>query len=67
MGARVFFDRLVIMPGGRVIFIEVKRPQGGRVSAHQMLRASVYASLGAEVAYVAHLTDIDRLIGPPKQ
>ena len=36
LGARGFFDRLVLLPGGRVIFVEVKKPSGGRVSAHQM-------------------------------
>jgi hypothetical protein len=66
IGARGFFDRLILMPGGRVIFVEVKRPQGGRVSAHQMLRASAYAALGAEVVLIRNSADIDQLIGPPK-
>ena len=37
-------DRIVLMPGGRVYFVELKRPKGGKVSAmqvwwHQQLEA----------------------------
>lgn len=28
-------DRLVLLPGGRIIFVETKRPKGGRLSAMQ--------------------------------
>ena len=35
IGRRGFFDRVVTLPGGRVVFVEVKRPKGGRVSLHQ--------------------------------
>jgi hypothetical protein len=62
MGTRGFFDRLVILPGGRVIFCECKRPRGGRMSAHQIERARVYTALGAVVAVVANSADIDALL-----
>ena len=62
LGARGFFDRLVVLPGGRVIFVEVKRPSGGRVSAHQMVRHTRYRLLGAEVALIRNSGDIDRLL-----
>jgi len=61
IGRRGFFDRLVILPGGRVIFVECKRPRGGRVALHQSLYASAYTALGAEVAMVRKSADIDRL------
>lgn len=62
IGARGFFDRLVVLPAGRVIFCEVKKPRGGKVSAHQILRHSRYKALGAEVRIVCNENDIDRLM-----
>lgn len=29
-------DRIVLLPGGRIIFVETKRPKGGRVGSRQM-------------------------------
>ena len=62
IGERGFFDRLVILPGPRVIFVEVKRPQGGRVSPHQKQWHARCRSLGVEVALVRNSADIDRLL-----
>jgi hypothetical protein len=62
LGARGFFDRLLVLPGGRVIFCECKRPRGGRLSAHQIERHRKYTALGAVVAVVANSADIDRLL-----
>jgi hypothetical protein len=62
IGRRGFFDRIVVLPG-RVIFVELKRPRGGRLSAHQKGYAESFAALGASVALVQSFTDIDRLIG----
>lgn len=62
IGARGFFDRLVTLPGGRVIFCEVKKPKGGIVSAHQMQRIETYKKLGATVAIVLSEADIDRVL-----
>jgi len=62
VGRRGWFDRLVTLPGGRVIFVEMKRPRGGRLSAHQILRASTYRRLGAEVALISLPEQIDELL-----
>lgn len=62
LGVRGFFDRLIVLPGGRVIFCEVKRPKGGRVSPHQHRRVGQYRSLGAEVAIVHNLEEVDALL-----
>jgi hypothetical protein len=62
IGTRGFFDRLVILPGPRVIFVELKRPKGGRVSPHQKQWHARCRSLGVEVALVKRSEDIDRLL-----
>jgi len=63
LGRRGFFDRLITLPGGRVIFCELKRPRGGVVSQHQIKRIKIYRALGAEVVIVKNFSDIDRLLG----
>jgi hypothetical protein len=62
-GGRGYFDRVVILPGGRVIFVECKRPQGGKVSAHQLIRHKRYRTLGVEVAVISTEADIETLLG----
>ena len=62
LGSRGFFDRLIVLPGGRVIFCEVKRPTGGRLSPHQILRIDRYKRLGVLVAVVRNSADIDALL-----
>lgn len=65
-GYRGFFDRLVVLPGARVIFVECKRPRGGRWAMHQRQRFWRYRDLGATVALVKNSADIDRLIAGKK-
>lgn len=62
IGRRGFFDRLVILPGGRIVFCEVKRRKGGVISAHQAQRHKLFKELGATVAIVLHEGDIDRIL-----
>jgi hypothetical protein len=62
IGRRGFFDRLVVLPGNVVLFVECKRPKGGVVSAHQIERHRHYRDLGAVVAIVLNPEDIDRLL-----
>lgn len=66
IGRRGFFDRLVALPGGRVLFVEVKRPRGGVISPHQRQRYAQYAALGCAVAIVKNQEDIDRLLTSTK-
>ena len=65
IGARGFFDRLVVLPGGNILFVELKRPKGGRVSHHQHARHEKYKKLGARVAIVRSLREIDSLLTSP--
>ena len=39
-------DRIVLLPGGRVIFVETKRPKGGRLSERQIWWGEKLISLG---------------------
>lgn len=63
IGTRGFYDRLVVLPGGRIIFVECKKPRRSRISPHQRARHTTYRRLGAEVAVVKTLADVDRLLG----
>jgi hypothetical protein len=65
-GTRGYFDVIALLPHGRVIFAEIKRPKGGVVSKHQMLRHQVYRSLGGEVALIKSFADTDRLLPLPQ-
>jgi len=62
IGRRGFFDRVVTLPGGRVVFVEVKRPKGGRVSLHQRQYHERFAELGIAIAIVKTSADIDALL-----
>lgn len=62
LGQRGFFDRLIVLPGGRVIFAEVKKPHGGRVTAHQKQYHRLLRELGAAVVLVRKFEDIDRVV-----
>lgn len=39
-------DRIVLLPGGRIIFIELKRPSGGRIASLQRWWRQRLKSLG---------------------
>lgn len=63
VGRRGFFDRVVILPRGRIWFVELKRPKGGRLSAHQVWYMSKFSELDAPIAVVKSSKDIDHLLG----
>jgi hypothetical protein len=60
-------DRLVVLPGARVIAIELKRPRGGRLSVHQKIWLAKLRGLGIEVAVVRNASDIDARLGLAEQ
>lgn len=45
-------DRLVCFPGGRLVFVETKRPVGGRLSKMQAYRHAELRRMGFEVRVV---------------
>lgn len=56
-------DRLIVLPGPRIIFCELKRPRGGRYSAHQMEWRRRLTALGCEWAGAKTKEEVDALIG----
>ncbi|MEO5342206.1 MAG: VRR-NUC domain-containing protein [Gammaproteobacteria bacterium SHHR-1] len=54
-------DRLVVLPGGRVMAVECKRP-GGRTTRLQDREIARLNELGLETHVVASKDDIDRLL-----
>ena len=47
-GCTGVMDRIVLLPGGRVVFVELKQPRG-RLSARQKLMTEELRRLGMEV------------------
>lgn len=47
-GCTGVMDRIVLLPGGKVIFVELKKP-GGRLSERQKYMASKMTALGLDV------------------
>lgn len=66
-GRRDALDRLCILPGGRVVFVEAKRPKGGRLSEGQRIEIALLTRLGAEVHVVKTKREIDRVFPPPSK
>jgi Holliday junction resolvase len=62
-GRRGFVDRLVLMPGGKAIMVECKRPRGGRLSLHQIVYHRRIETLGVVLALIKNSEDIDALLG----
>jgi hypothetical protein len=62
IGRRGFVDRLILLPGGRVIFVELKRPVGGRLSPQQKQFHDELRNLNMTVVLVKNPSDIARLM-----
>lgn len=45
-------DRIILLPRGRIIFAELKRPKGGKVSALQQWWADKLVELGFDHYYI---------------
>ena len=62
VGKRGCFDRIVVLPRGKIILVELKRPKGGVVSPHQEFIHRQYRALGAHVVVVKNVDDVDALL-----
>lgn len=56
-----FPDRTCLLPGGRVVFLEIKKP-GGRVSMHQQVWLKRLRELGFVAEVVFSLEDAKEFI-----
>lgn len=54
-------DRILLLPGGRVFFVETKRPKGGKVSELQKWWNKKLTKLGFYAFFVYTYQDIDTL------
>ena len=55
-------DRLVLLPGGVLVWVETKRPRGGKLSPVQAYRHKQLRELGQTVAVCSSLGEVDELI-----
>ena len=60
--ARGFPDRLVMLPWGVLVWVETKRPRGGRLSPAQNVQHLLLRRLGQRVEVVWTKEQADRLI-----
>ncbi|MBR5878473.1 MAG: VRR-NUC domain-containing protein [Akkermansia sp.] len=54
-------DRLILLPDGRTMFVELKRPEGGKISKLQLWWARRLQSLGFVHRFVHNQGDISLL------
>lgn len=60
--ARGFPDRLVLLPSGVTVWIETKRPRGGRLSVVQRVVHTELRALGQRVEVVWTKAGVDELL-----
>nr|DAE10579.1 MAG TPA: Nuclease [Myoviridae sp. ctMb725] len=60
-GCTGVMDRIVLLPGGRVIFVELKQP-GGRLSERQKWMADALARLGMAVRCLWNKEQVDKFL-----
>lgn len=53
-------DRIILLPGGRVVFVETKRPKGGRVSSLQEWWGDTLRSMGFRYWQIWDGDDLER-------
>lgn len=62
-----FPDRLILLPGGKCIWCELKRPKGGRLSPLQTVQHQILRRHGQEVHIVKNKEEAEDLIEKIKQ
>ncbi len=55
-------DRIVCLPKGRVVFVETKRPKGGKLSKIQKYRIAEMTQMGMEVRVIFTFEQVKEFI-----
>lgn len=55
-------DRLVLLPDGRCVFVELKRPKYGKLSPVQVAQQNRLASMGFDVRVISNTEGVDAFI-----
>jgi hypothetical protein len=55
-------DRLVVLPGGRVAFVEVKKPRGGVIGRAQFVWRDRLVDLGVAHRFAFTREDVDAIV-----
>jgi hypothetical protein len=55
-------DRLVVLPGGAVIFVEVKKPRGGVIGKMQFVWRDRLMGMGVRHRFVFTREDVDEML-----
>lgn len=55
-------DRLVLLPGGRIVFVEVKKPRGGVIGKAQFVWRDRLIGLGFAHRFAFTREDVDELM-----
>lgn len=63
VGLRGVPDRLIVLQGPRVIFVELKRPKGGVISALQRWWRARLMKLGCEHHFIKTRAEVDAMVG----
>ena len=65
-GLRGVPDRLMVLSGPRVVFVELKRPSGGVISKLQHWWRARLLALGCEHHFIKTRAEVDALLGDGK-
>lgn len=55
-------DRLIVLPGPEIAFVELKRPKGGRIAPHQHWWKARLEALGCRHAFVHTRAEVETLL-----
>jgi len=61
--ARGWPDRIVLLPRGHLIWVELKRPEGGKVSSAQRVAHEELRRLGQNVVVLKSKEEVDEFLG----